>query len=73
VIKTLALQNNNTSFVWCHVIILGVVKFSDFGVQAFRLANLSIWTPNYSSMKIRKLARVEYRQNILEICENGGV
>jgi hypothetical protein len=28
--------------------ILGVVKFSDFFVKAFRLANLSIWTENYS-------------------------
>jgi hypothetical protein len=40
--------------------ILGAVKFSDFRVQAFRLANLSIWTPNLF-MKIRKpAARVEY-------------
>jgi hypothetical protein len=48
------------------VFILGAVKFSDFGVQAFRLANLSIWTPNYY-LKIRKPARVEYsiKSNIL--------
>jgi hypothetical protein len=45
-----------------NLIILGAIKFSDFGVQAFRLANLSIWTEKLFS-SIRKPARVEYKQN----------
>jgi hypothetical protein len=54
-----------------YLILLGVVKFSDFGVQAFRLANLKIWTP-----KIKKPTRVEYiykKHWYLVLTPNGGM